>query len=246
MPSRSRKSKGPEKGGAWLPWALAGSVCRLNLPRASVWQVYLAALFTAQRYGGEARLTRDRLAVMTGLSPKTVQRALTDLQALGLIRRTCRYGRLRVNGSPVEVERGKGQHVDPSKTKSGRVSTLTPRKGHRADPSPTVFMFLCLTNKVGGVGGFLTQRQQTVVADVLAESEELLDSDPLDLTLPDRAAKQLNLDTSTTFRQALVTLVARGDRSPARAFVRAVLALRNDPRVQGEEVLSVGEIEAAV
>jgi hypothetical protein len=96
------------------------------------------------------------------------------------------------------------------------------------------------------VGGFLTQRQQTVVADVLAESEELLDSDPLDLTLPDRAAKQLNLDTSTTFRQALVTLVARGDRSPARAFVRAVLALRNDPRVQGEEVLSVGEIEAAV
>jgi len=96
------------------------------------------------------------------------------------------------------------------------------------------------------VGGFLTQRQQAVVADVLDESRDLLDHDALDLTLPDQTARQLNLDPPVTFREALATLIARGSRSPARAFVRAVLALRDDPRVQGEEVLPVGEVEVAV
>jgi len=125
MPSRSHKPKRPEKGGTWLPWPLVKSVCRLDLPRPSCWQVYLAALLTARRYGGEAHLTVNKLMVMTGLSDKTVRRAVIDLQALGLICRTCRYGRLQVRDCLAELDRSSGQHVDRSKAKSGAVSTLT-------------------------------------------------------------------------------------------------------------------------
>jgi hypothetical protein len=96
------------------------------------------------------------------------------------------------------------------------------------------------------VRGILSRRQLATVADVLTESSELLCSDALDLTLPDHAARQLNLDTNVTYRQALAALVTRGDRTPARAFVRAVLALRDDVRVQGEEVLSVDEVGVGV
>jgi hypothetical protein len=75
-----------------------------------------------------------------------------------------------------------------------------------------------------------------VIDDVLAEATELLGADACRLTLPDAQARRLNLPMGATYAQARAAIEASGDSRHARDFIRAALALRQDPRVQGEEL----------
>jgi hypothetical protein len=75
-----------------------------------------------------------------------------------------------------------------------------------------------------------------VIRDVLAQSARLLGSDPGDLGIPAQLVLSLGQATGTTYRQAFQQISASGSRALAGKFVRAVLALRKDPRVQGVEL----------
>jgi hypothetical protein len=79
-------------------------------------------------------------------------------------------------------------------------------------------------------------RQLRTVAGVMAESSALLGRDAWQLTIPESHACTLQQTATSTYAQAL-TATLEGGKRMARDFVRAVLALRQDRRVQGEEVL---------
>jgi hypothetical protein len=64
----------------------------------------------------------------------------------------------------------------------------------------------------------------------------LLGGDAGELALPPAEAARLGLPPQTPYREALDLVTASGDKALARDFTRAVLALRQDPRVQGEEL----------
>ena len=85
-------------------------------------------------------------------------------------------------------------------------------------------------------GDPFTDRQRSVITDVLEESSELLGSDVSDLSLPQEHAERLSLPAGVTYGQAHAAVVESRDAARARDFTRAVLALRYDPRVQGEEL----------
>ena len=79
----------------------------------------------------------------------------------------------------------------------------------------------------------LSPKQAKVITDVLAESSELLGSDAAYLPMPDSDAAKLSLPPGVTYQQALETITTP---KQARDFTKAVLLLREDPRVQGEEL----------
>jgi hypothetical protein len=85
------------------------------------------------------------------------------------------------------------------------------------------------------MSGF-TRKQSEVIADVLAEANELYGGEVKWLPLPDHDAVKLELPRGTTYEQAHAEIDSSGSRRQARDFVRVVLALRHDPRVQGEEL----------
>lgn len=98
MPDISTTDNGThKKTGAWLPWSVVEPLLRLRLRPCSRWQVYLAALLTSARYGGrDAKLGIDDICRITGLAPRTVKGAISDLQKSGLIVREGRARRLSV------------------------------------------------------------------------------------------------------------------------------------------------------
>jgi hypothetical protein len=92
-------------------------------------------------------------------------------------------------------------------------------------------------------GDAFTVRQRAVIADVLAEASALLGSGASDLVLPRGAAEGLGLAAEpfglaadVTYGQAREAIAGSGDVKMARDFTRAVLALRRDPRAQGEDL----------
>jgi hypothetical protein len=170
-------------------------------------------LGTSRRYGGkDAKLEVDDLVRLTGLARRTVQVALSRLMAMGLVVRVGRYGVLRVNLP------GGG----------------APRKRRRVCASPTS-LYVLLDIEVMGAGVF-SARQQRLIADVLAEASELLGADASQLTLPIPGAERLGLPARTTFGEAFRIINVGDDRAAARDFTRLVLGLRQDERVQGEEL----------
>jgi hypothetical protein len=220
--------------GAWLPWALVQEVCRLDLRPSSRWRVFLAVLLTAARYGGhEAHLTVAGLAGMTGLSARTVKAAVADLIARGLLVRTARYSRLRVTLASDQPQGGGASMVAPPATPARGANLDAPPRGKLVCTSPTSFYSLVIRDKSKGP---FTDSQRNLIADALTEATELLGDDIGLLPLPDHHARRLGLPPSTTYGEAIATTLAGDSPVRARDLTRAVLALRHDPRVQGDEL----------
>jgi len=236
-PSARRKDR---DRGAWLPWPAVQELVRLNLRRPSHWKVYLAILLTCARYGGgEARLGVKELAEVTGLGERTVKDALRELQSRRLLARPGRYCRIIVTGSMYKLlAASDGEDRVERGTINGRgrgANKLAPPKGNEGCPSPTVSY--CISSKtIQVVPGAFTSKQQQLIADVFAEAHELLGDSWTDLTLPDTDAQALGLPIGITYLRANEQLVMSGDRSKGRGFVRSVLRLRQDERVQGQEL----------
>jgi hypothetical protein len=207
-------------------------------------------LLTAARYGrGEAHLTVAKLVNVTNLSKRTVAAALADLIKLGLVERAERYGKLRVPWLNGELTRsGTDNHAIPitSPSQAGSANTVAPpdtiqasaggasvcappRCTHACTSPTSIYSFLTDENSSGP----LTLQQRHVIVDVLTESSDLLGSDVGQLTLAAVHSTRLDLPASTTYADALTTVIASNNRTQARDFTYAVLALRGDPRVQG-------------
>ncbi len=181
-----------------------------------MFQVLFTVLATQQRYGGkEARLTADNIAEMTGLSMATVKRALGKLTAANLLARPSRRGSLRVVFPTVRVNE----------------STAPPRiPGTASRPN-----FKEIARTGGGEMGF-TSKQQKLIDDVFMEASEILGSDARKLTIQTKAAEKLGLGSGVSFAEALTAVKQSGDKLTARNLVSAVLALRKDERVQGQDL----------
>jgi hypothetical protein len=83
---------------------------------------------------------------------------------------------------------------------------------------------------------YFSPSQQRVISDVMAEASELIGRSAWELDVSAETALPLGLVGPVTFQGAIAALIANGDKTLARAFVKAVLTLRQDRRVQGEEV----------
>jgi Helix-turn-helix domain len=210
-------------GGAWVPWRLVERLCRLELRPPSVQRVLLAIVLTACRYGGwEARLGVDDLAQRTGLSPRTVKSALALLISRGFISRQGRYRRLVVN-------------LLPESEPAGEAPELAPRTCKQPCPSPISIEVSSITSEMKAPSIF-SPRQQAVIDGVLTEATELLGSDAGCLILPEDQASQLGLTPGITYQEARRFVAQGGNRRLARDFVKAILSLRHDWRVQGDEL----------
>jgi hypothetical protein len=82
----------------------------------------------------------------------------------------------------------------------------------------------------------LSPKQQAVINDIFAEASELLGADAADLQMAAKDTEQLRLPRGTTYQQAQAQIANSSKRTAARDFTRAVLALRDDPRIQGNEL----------
>jgi hypothetical protein len=84
--------------------------------------------------------------------------------------------------------------------------------------------------------GPFSVKQRRLILDVLTEAADLLGADVCQLGLSALYAEQLGLPQGATYGHALEAVIASGDRTQARDMARAILALRQDPRVQGDEL----------
>jgi len=246
MGSMPEKLNGPSTSklpgqnyGAWVPWEIAERLPRLRLGPSSRWQVFQAVLMTWYRYGqDEARLGIKEIAAVTGLCTRTVKAALKDLLRSGLLRRRGRYKRLVVD---LDVLRNStssaacltGANVTMSQDERG-ADIPAPPKGTQACTSPTSSYVLEKDSKGGAV---FSKKQTAVIQDVLEEASELLGSDAAALPIPTNFTGPLGLPEGTTYGMALHQIRANGTPHGAGKFTAAVLALRHDQRVQGEELL---------
>jgi hypothetical protein len=198
-----------------------------------VWQVFLAVLLTACRYGGrDAYLSEVDLVRMTGLSMRSVKMAVSLLVGQGILTRPKRYRHLHVTLGAALAEGG-DSHLTPNPSSTGGADKPAPRRGKLICTSPTSIISSSFNKECAGT---FSNKQQSVIVDVLAEVTELLGADAGELTLPDAVADQLNLAANSTYTQAQGAIAVSGNKTQARDFVKAVLALRQDPRVQGEEL----------
>ncbi len=225
------------KPGAWLDWSTVSILCKLDLRPPSLWQVFLAVSFTSARYGGrDAKLRIDDLCRMTDLASRTVKGAVAELIARNLLSRVGRYGCLRVN-FPVASPGGADELANPVAGREiGRgADKPAPPRCKLACTSPTSINVSCLNEEIRGPATF-TALQLSLIADVFAEATESLGSDAAMLTVPDGAAVALGLTPPISYGEAGGAVARSGDRARARHFTRAVLALRRDERVQGQEL----------
>jgi hypothetical protein len=214
------------------------AVCRLELRPASVWRVFVAVLLTSARYGGRAaRLAVADLARMTGLAVRTVKAALTGLQAQGLLAREGRYGRLqvRLGAGGVAGRTASSAPREGAPGPTGGASLRAPPRCTQACTSPTCF-YVSSSRREVKEGDAFTARQRAVITDVLSEASELLGSGASDLTFPSETAERFGLAAGMTYGQVQAAVAGSGDARKARDFTRAVLALRRDPRAQGEDL----------
>lgn len=225
--------------GAWVPWELAVRLPRLALRPPSRCQVFMTVFLTWCRYGcKEARLGAKDIALITGLSDRTVKSALAALISTGLLRRVGRYKRLAIVADALPREEGKPPPspvtaVETAESAGGANMLAPPRCTH-ACTSPT-----CIdvsSKKIGKGGGGFTQRQLTTIQDVMCEIGELLGDDPYALAVPQAFTARLGLPAETTYQMAMEQISTNGTPAMAGKFVAAVLGLRQDPRVQGTEL----------
>jgi len=75
-----------------------------------------------------------------------------------------------------------------------------------------------------------------LIADVFAEASELLGSNAQSCPCLMMMQIGLGVGRGTTYSQAYADIDSVGTPLQARDFTKAVIFLRHDPRVQGEEV----------
>lgn len=225
--------------GAWVPWEIASRLPRIDLRPQSRWQVFLAVLMTWCRYGcQEAKLGVRDLCQITGLSARTVKSSLADLESHGLVRRVGRYGRLTiiVDALPDVAS------TPPSVPREGSTSELA--RVIDASQAPASEQTCCtfpisyevLMARLDRSDSPFTAKQKAVIRDLVRESADLLGGNPLGLPLDAPHVNRLGLPDGTTYGEALNAVLTSGNRGRAGKFVAAVLALRADHRVQGQEL----------
>jgi DNA-binding transcriptional ArsR family regulator len=191
----------------------------------ATWNVLIAIALQQYRYGGrEAKITKIKMAERTGLSLSTVKRSVRKLREARLLEKLGR-GRWRL----VKVNM-----VTPFSNENEAqegVIMVTPSKGHRDDPYPTLLVSLRDNNSKELDSSVFTPKQIKVINDVVGETSELLGVDALDLS-PQRDGG------STSFREWMREIVRTGNKSEARDFVKALLMLRKDKRVVGTELVA--------
>jgi hypothetical protein len=219
MPSQSK-----DKGlGSWIPQEIADAALRLDLRPPSRWKVFLAVLFPWCRYGQTvALLTIENIVSKTGLSERTVKAALKDLTKLGILRRLG-LGKLVVEVCGSDNAVGGESARKPASTAGDEACTLT-----------RCSMSLSNVSKEPAKG--LTRRQFSAIRIALVEASDLLGEDASKLSLPSTACHSVGLPENTTIREALLRLQNNCNRKIAHTLTGAILALRFDERVQGNEL----------
>jgi hypothetical protein len=176
-------------------------------------------LVTSSRYGGgEARLGIEDITRLTGLATRTVKGALAELLTRGLLVRIGRTRRLTV--SLRDGSRSAG--VVPRHEQKGHRRTAGRQSGAAEVPHPP------------RQPGF-SFRQQSIITAVLAEARELLGEDPRALDIPAVQAERCGFSALVTYGDAYEQLSRSATPGQAAAFTRAVLALRLDERIQGQD-----------
>ena len=236
----ARSATGASRGkpGAWLDWSKVSILCQLDLRPPSLWQVFLAVLFTSTRYGGrEARLSIDDLCGMTGLASRTVKGAVVALIGRGLLTRVGRYGCLRVNFPAASAGGADELALPDADCDIGRgADKVAPRRCNIVCTSPTSIYVSSLSKEKSRPPTF-TESQLSFIADIFDEATALLGSDVAMLSVPESAAEMMGLSPSINYAEAFEAVAHSGDRRKARDYTRAVLALRRDERIQGQELI---------
>ena len=192
---------------------------------------------TAYRYGGtEAQLSIKAIASKTRLSDRTVQSALTSLIRQGVISREGRCCRLRIHLDA--IVRGPGSACTSAlpgteKVTAGSANTFARRKRKQACASPTSLYSLDL--KEGNASCF-SPKQLKLIADVMADATDLLGIDASQLSVLDDHLTRLGMHPPVSYAEAFARVTSSGERRKARDYVRAVLHLKTDERVQGQEL----------
>lgn len=219
-------TKAPRKGGVWLPWKVVQQLATLRLRPQSCWPALFTILAQQYGFGGKVAFMKlAELAELTRMSLPTTKRAVAVLIKTGLVHRDKRYGRLTVKLTDYSESLTKLRHP---KSASPRNTKLTPRKDQQVDTSS-----ICIPSLLSRGSGFTTKQMQTIKG-VLKEASLLLDSDAALLTLTAASSSKLSLPIDATYREML-DAVSMGEVL-ARDAVAAVIALKNDKRVQGEEL----------
>jgi hypothetical protein len=177
---------------------------------------------------------------MTGLAHRTVKGAVAELVRRKLLARVGRYERYQVGHLALHaIPGGASLPVPPTKNRDGARGTdkLAPRKYRQACTSPTSIILYSSScrEKERGPGTF-TSKQERLIAEVFAEATALLGSEVTELVMPEAFAKRLGFPAMVTYGEAHNRIARSGEPVKARDYIRAVLALRRDERVQGREL----------
>jgi len=224
--------------GAWIPWQIAECLPRLSLRPASRWQVFMAVLTVWCRYGrGEAWLAVADIAAVTGLSKRTVQAAISELIALGLVERRGRYKRLVVKPEGL-CELAHDQLPDVGQNRDGEAGHRSADKAASPTGEQDCASTICIgVLKEDNAGRrVFSGRQLTAIRRALSNASQLLGEDAGQLPLSPNEAKALNVPVGTSYSSTFNTVRTEGDAERAHRFTGAVLALRHDERIQGQEL----------
>jgi len=229
--------------GAWVPLEIAVCLPRLTLRRASQWQVFSAVFITWCRYGrNEARLSIKEICEATGLARRTVQKALAELIAMGVIRRVARQRRLIIVPEALIDHVNGWVRDNPSATSDADPHGADKRAPQRRiHPCASVTSVTVHSEADGKVAPAFTNRQLHLIHDVLTEAAELLGSDPTALSIPSEFSASLGFPEGTTYATAMRRISASGTPQLSARYTAAVLALRRDQRVQGMELPMTSE-----
>jgi hypothetical protein len=215
-------------------------LCRLDLRPPSCWRVLLAVLVTAARYGDQrSRQSVDDLSRMTGLAHRTVKGAVAELVRRKLLARVGRYERYQVGHlTSHAIPRGASLPVPPTKNRDGARGTdkPAPRTYRQACTSPTSIILSSSCREKECDPGTFTPKQERLIAEVFVEATALLGSEVTELVMPEAFAKRLCFPAPVTYGEARNRVAHSGDPVKARHYTCAVLALRRDERVQGQEL----------
>lgn len=211
-----------QRGGAWIPTSILRSWETLR-SRSASWNILLAVAHQQFRYGGtEAKITMGTVAERTGRSLSTVKRAFGELREIGVLLKLG-HGRWMVKEAATTAPLRRRQVVRDG------VIVPTPSRVQRTDPFPTLLLSLSENMSKDAIVTVFSPKQLRVINDLLKEFEEV-------------SRNVLSLDivydgTPTTVGEICVNAVVASDRRLARDFVKALLSLRKDKRVVGEELV---------
>jgi hypothetical protein len=229
---RPDRHAGYPEPGAWIPWNLYAPLVQLRL-KPSRWQVLLAILLPWYRFDQKVVfLTIKQISERTGRCKRTVQYALSDLVGRGIVRRIGRRGKLVVVAEAIKSSADScrvRQHLRQTVHVSDRQMSRHKGDGPRRS---------CSTSRSSTDGGSstFTLKQRAAIEGCFGNASELLDEDARGLSVPESVVAKLGLEAPISYGQAYQILDQAGRSAACGAFVRAVLKLQTDERVQGREL----------